>query len=197
MDETEAFVIAGRVPRDPGLIATLLIAMGFLSVGLFAAGLMPAYLLEHDGGHLRDAAARCPEAIPSEQGYDVQCARKLIARGPISLGEDLLAGSFVLGAAALIGAFQLDRRFVTWSAATLILFPYFLIGAPSAFWRRGGEPIQAAYLVGVVAIVAAFAIAWRWDRRAVVTLSIVYVAAWIGLLAWNEERALQFLGVGI
>ncbi len=118
-------------------------------------------------------------------------------RGPIYLGKELLAGSSVLGATALVGPFRFDRRFVTWSAATLILFPYFLIGAPLAFWRRGGEPIQAAYLVGLVAILGAFALAWGWNRRAIVVLSIVYVAAWIGLLAWNAERARHFLGKGM
>lgn len=72
----------------------------------------------------------------------------------------------------------------------------FLIGAPLAFWRRGGEPIQAAYLVGSVAM-GAFTLAWGWNRRAVVTLSIVYVVAWIGLLAWNAERARHFTGQGM
>jgi UDP-N-acetylmuramyl pentapeptide phosphotransferase/UDP-N-acetylglucosamine-1-phosphate transferase len=48
-----------------------------------------------------------------------------------------------------------------------------------------------------LAVVAAFAIAWSRRRRAVVVLSIVYVAAWIGLLAWNAERAHHFLGKGM
>jgi hypothetical protein len=159
-------------------------------------GSLPAYLLEHSG-HLRDAADRCPERIPSEQGYDAECVRDLIAHGPIYLGKELLASSFVLGAVALVGAFRLDRRSVTLAAATLLLSPYFLIGSPLAFWRRGGEPIEAAYLVGLVMIVAAAALAWVWNRRAVVVLSTVYVAAWIGLLAWNAERARHFLGEGI
>jgi len=198
VDETEAFVVPRKVPRGPRALATILLTgIGFLSLGLFAAGLMPAYLLEHDDGHLRDAAKRCPEEIPSEQGYDVQCVRRLIASGPTYLGKELLAGSFVLGGAALIGSFRFDRRFVTWTAETLILFPYFLIGAPLAFWRRGREPIQAAYFVGLVAVVGAFALAWGWNRRAVVMLSIVYVVAWIGLLAWNAERARHFLGKGM
>jgi hypothetical protein len=199
VDGRDASIVAARKMRRGrrASVAILLIGMGFASVALFGAGLFPAYLLEHDAGLLRDASERCPERIPSEQGYDVECVKALIARGPIYLGKELVAGSFVLGAAALIGAFHLDRRFVTWCAATLILFPYFLIGAPLAFWRRGGEPIQAVYLVGLVAIVAAFAIAWGWSRRAVFVLSIVYVASWVGLLAWNAERARYFLGKGM
>ena len=198
MDKKDAFLNVGKDRRGPrALVAILLIGLGFLSVGLFAAGLMPAYLLEHDGGHLRDAVTRCPEAIPSEQGYDVQCARKLIAGGPVYFGKELLAESFLLGASALIGAFRFDGRLVTRSATVLFLLPSFLIGWPLAFWDRGPGAIQIAHLLGLCAIVAAFAIAWNWRRRAIVVLSIVYVAAWVGLLAWNAERARHFLGEGI
>jgi hypothetical protein len=121
----------------------------------------------------------------------------LVEHGPIYLGKELLAASFVLGAAALVGAFRLDRRFVTWLGSMLMVCPYFLIGYPLAFWRRGGALIHAAYLVGLLAIVGAFALAWGRNRRAVIVLSIVYVAAWIGLLAWNAEHARHFLGEGI
>jgi UDP-N-acetylmuramyl pentapeptide phosphotransferase/UDP-N-acetylglucosamine-1-phosphate transferase len=86
---------------------------------------------------------------------------------------------------------------VTWAAAVLLLFAYVLIGYPLAFWRRGGEPVQAAYIVGLAPIVAAAAIARVWNRRAVVALSTMYVAAWIGLLAWNAERARHFVGEGL
>ena len=161
---------------------------------MFAAGMWPSFLLEHDGGVLRDAWERCPELVPSEQGYDGECVRNLIARGPIYLGKEFLAASFLLGAAALAGAFCVDRRSVTWFAAALFTVPYFVIGAPLAFGRRGGESIQAAYLAGLLTIIGAAALAWGWNRRAVVTLSVVYVAAWIGLLAWNAERARHFLG---
>jgi hypothetical protein len=194
--DTGAFVTAGKPRADRILVATLLIGMGIASVGLFGAGLFPAYVWETDGV-LPDPGTRCPERVPTEQGWDVQCVRELTAHGPIYLGKELLAVSFLLGAAALVGAFRLDRRSVIWFAAALLLFVYFLIGAPLAFWRRGGEPIQAAYLVGLVAIVASAVLAWRWDRRAIIVLSIVYIAAWIGLLAWNAERARHFVGKGI
>lgn len=197
MVETDAFVIVGKTRRRlRTLVAFVLIGMGFASVGLFAAGLLPAYEWEADG-QLPDPSARCPERIPSEQGYDVACARDLVGRGSIFLGKELLAGSFLLGAAALAGAFLLYRRFVTWTAAALFVFPYTFIGYPLSFWNGGRGPIQAAYLVGLVAIVGAFALAWGWNRRAVVVLSLVYVAAWVGLLAWNAERARHFLGEGI
>jgi peptidoglycan/LPS O-acetylase OafA/YrhL len=94
-------------------------------------------------------------AHPVGAGYDGECVMNLIEHGPIYLGKELLAASFALGAAALIGAFRVDRRSVTWSAATLLMSPYVLIGYPLAFWRRGGEPIQDAYLVGLVVIVGA------------------------------------------
>jgi hypothetical protein len=192
---TDTFVIVGKMRRGPRtLAATFLIGMGLASVVLFGVGLMPAYLLEHDGGLLRDAWERCPERIPSERGYDAECVLNLMEHGPIYLGKEPLAASFALGAAALIGSFLFDGRSVTWCAAALLLFSYFLVGYSLAFGRRGGEPIQAAYIVGLVAIVAAAALAWGWNRRAVVVLSAVYVAAWIGLLAWNAERARHFLG---
>jgi hypothetical protein len=187
-----AIVFAGEL-RDRALVATLLIGMALASVVLFGVGLLPAYDWEKDG-QLPDSGARCPERVATEQGWDFRCVRELTARGPIYLGKELLAASFVLGAVALVGAFRFDRHFLTWFAAALFLLPYFLIGAPLAFWRRGGEPIQAAYLVGLVAILGAAALAWGWNRRAVVVLSVVYVVAWIGLLAWNAERARHFLG---
>jgi hypothetical protein len=195
--DTDAFVIAGKVRRGPrALGATLLIGMGLASVALFGAGLVPAYLLEHSG-HLRDAWERCPERISSEQGYDVECVRELMRRGPIYLGKELLATSFLVGAAALVGAFRFDRRSVTWSAAALLLFPYFFIGYPLAFWGHRPGLINAAYLVGLAVILGAATLAWRWHRPAIVALSIVYLAAWMGLLMWNAERALHFLGKGI
>ena len=190
----DAFVFVGRVPRGPAaLIPPLLIGMGLAAVVLFVAGLFPAYDWEREG-EFPDPASRCPESIPSEQGYDGECVLHLIEHGPIYLGKGLLTVSFVLGAGALFGAFRLDRRSVTWLGAIVLACPYVVIGYPLAFWRRDGALIQAAYLVGLLAIVGAFALVWGWNRRAVVVLSIVYIAAWIGLLAWNAERAVHFLG---
>ncbi len=193
----DAFVAAGKVGRGRRvLVAVLLIGLGSLSVGFFAAGLLPAYMWETDG-QLPDPGTRCPERIATEQGWDVQCVRELTARGPIYLGKELLAGSFVFGATALVGAFHFVRRFVTWSAAVLFLVPYVLIGYPFAFWGGGSVPVEVVYLAGLAMVVGAFALAWGWNRRAVVVLAMVYVAAWIGLLAWNAERARHFLGEGM
>jgi hypothetical protein len=192
--DADAFVIVGRVPRGPrALIPLALVGMGFAAVVLFVAGLFPAYDWEREGG-FPDPAGRCPESIPSEQGYDGGCVLNLIEHGPIYLGKELLAASFVFGAGVLFGAFRLDLRSVTWLGALLLVCPFFVIGYPLAFWRRDGALIQAVYLVGLLATVGAFALVWIWNRRAVVVLSIVYIAAWIGLLAWNAERALHFLG---
>jgi hypothetical protein len=197
VDGSDAFVVSSRMRRGPrAFAAILLIGMGFLSVGLFAAGLLPAYDWEKDG-KLPDPATRCPERLATEDGYDGACVEHLIARGPIYLGKELLAGSFVLGVAALVGAFRFDRRFVTWSAALLVLLPYALIGSPLAFWDRRPGPIQISYILGLLAIVAVIAMAWSRRRRVVPVLSIVYVSAWIGLLAWNAERAHHFLGKGM
>jgi hypothetical protein len=195
--DPDAFVFVGKVPRGRvAPVGFLLLLMGLASVGLFGAGLLPAYDLEREG-ELRDPASRCPELIQSEGGYDGECVRNLLARGPIYLGKELLAASFLLGAAALVGAFLLERRYVAGVAVALFFVPYFVIGYPLAFGRRGGEPIQAAYLVGLMAVLCAAVLAWRWSRPSVVVLSIVYIAAWIGLLAWNAERARHFLGGGI
>lgn len=195
MADTDRIAIAGK-QRDRALVATLLIGMGIASVGLFGAGLFPAYLWETDG-QFPDPGARCPERVATEQGYDVECVRELMRRGPIYLGKELLAASLLVGAAALVGAFRFDRRLVTWSAAALLLFPYFFIGYPLAFWGHPPGLIHAAYLVGLAVILGAAVLAWRRHRPALVALSIVYLAAWIGLLMWNAERALHFLGEGI
>jgi hypothetical protein len=193
MVDTDGFVILGRIRRGDPVSPVALFSMGLGSVVLLCAGMVPAYLLERSG-HLRDASERCPESIPSEQGYDGACVQNLLGHGPIYLGKELLAASFVLGAAALVGTFRSDRRSVIWWAAALFLFPYVLIGFPLAFWRRGGEPIQAAYIVGLAAIAVTAALARSSGRRAVVVLSALYVAAWIGLLVWNAERARHFVG---
>jgi hypothetical protein len=80
--------------------------MGLASVVLFCAGMVPAYMLERSG-YIRDASERCPESIPSEQGYDGECVQNLLDHGPIYLGKEPLAMSFLLGTVALVGAFRM------------------------------------------------------------------------------------------
>jgi UDP-N-acetylmuramyl pentapeptide phosphotransferase/UDP-N-acetylglucosamine-1-phosphate transferase len=52
-------------------------------------------------------------------------------------------------------------------------------------------------LIGLLVIFGSALLVTKRDRRTVVVLSGMYLCAWIGLLAWNAERARHFLGEGI
>jgi hypothetical protein len=99
----------------------LVVAAAAGSTAFLLAGLLPAYDFAPDGGVVPNAGERCPEATPTEQGYDVSCVRRLVARGPLYLGKEALAASAALGFGAIGGS-----------------------GQPPIDGGRGGEPLWRA-----------------------------------------------------
>jgi hypothetical protein len=70
------------------------------SVLFFVVGLAPGYLFELTDEI--DAAERCPEPAPTEQGWDGECVARIVERGPLYLRGGALAVSFALGFAAIL-----------------------------------------------------------------------------------------------
>ena len=111
--------LGANVDERSGILETRagvrVVVLGLAAAVLFGAGLVPGYLFEMNGG-LSNPAERCPEAIPSEEGYDGRCVDEIVARGPLYLGKELLAASFLAGVSALSGVFLVGRRALTRSA---------------------------------------------------------------------------------
>jgi hypothetical protein len=122
------------------------LVFGVLSGVSFLYGAKPVMQLERGGLplHIPDIGHRCPELVPSERGYDDVCARHLIERGPLVLGEAAFAVSFACGLAAL-GALSLHRGVARVTAVVLLVL-YLCGWALLLVWnaREGQRLVEAA-----------------------------------------------------
>jgi hypothetical protein len=184
----QTFAFGGVSCRSSATVAVFLIAIGAASVALFVAGFLPLYGYEH-GGYV-NAAERCPEKVVSEQGYDGACVDALLARGPVYLGKEAFAGSFLLGAACLGGIYRARRSALVRIAAVSLLLFWFPLGWALVFWPPDMPGIaQSGYVFALVAILVAFVLPGRFGRPGTILLSIVYAVAWIAFLSWNAVEA--------
>jgi hypothetical protein len=168
------------------------------SVLFFVVGLAPGYLFELTDEI--DAAERCPEPVPTEQGWDGECVARIVERGPLYLGGGALAVSFTLGFAAILGIGGAAKG--TWiRRASAVL----LLGVLGMSWvlsmSSAAEPWQhvTSAFLGTLGAVAAIVLAEDRPRLASGVLMLSYLLAWTLLLVWNaaEGGRLARSGTGV
>lgn len=132
-----------------------------------------------------------------EEGYDGRCVDEIVARGPLYLGKELLAASFLAGVSALSGVFLVGRRALTIGAAIVFLLVSVPMGSVIVFVGMAPGLVQAAYVVGIAAMSGAIVLARSSPRRATMLLSVVYLVVWAGLLALNAAEGHRLAGSGV
>jgi hypothetical protein len=150
-----------------------------------------------DGADEYALEERCPAPFGSESVVDGRCATELISRGPLFLGKEYLAASFLSGGAALGGVFLVGRRALTQVVAALFLFAYLAIGGVLVFSSMAPGLVQGAFFLGVPVILGAILLARDSPRRATVLFSVTYVVAWASLLSWNAAEGHRLTGLGV
>jgi hypothetical protein len=175
----------------------LVILVSFLAAAFLLAELVPGYLFELNG-YVGSMEAICPAPSGSEGSFDARCATEITSRGPLLyVGKGYLAASFLSGGIAIGGVFLLGRRTFVYVATALFLLTYLPIGGALVFWSMAPGIVQGAFFLGIAGIGAAAWLARRSSRRAAVLLSVVYVAAWVGLLSWNAAEGQRLTDVGM
>jgi hypothetical protein len=167
-----------------------------VSIVLFFWGLGPGYNYELD--YRIDETARCPEAVASAQGYHAECIAELIEHGPLYLGKEALAVSFIAGGVAMAGLFTAaNRRWARLTAIASLIIGFVLSGLLFAMGMGDEE-----FLVGGTAVWLLTSGIVAFDRKlpvrhAVLPLVLSYVFAWFALLIWNEEEGERLVRGGI
>jgi hypothetical protein len=141
---TRSVPVASRRWRQVGAVAAVT-----LSIVFFVAGLLPVYDFLMDG--YMNAPERCPPSVPNEQGWDADCVSHIKSRGPLYLGKEWLAASFVSAGMASALAWSSTRSARSRRALAIIMATYIAAWALLLVWNEAegdraarGEGIQVS-----------------------------------------------------